>query len=272
MENKATRPQIKVEFGFSTSPNYDRAVAIAQKLAGYTISGEGRKQRHSLLFNIDQVNDFLFLEDIVREWKSTLYRLDEKDLGRRSPMGLLLCARYHQSSYRSSEYCGKRNYWGCRRVGDYLRTGHFEDDGTFLFDKERFLFEERDDLELLSACPFFRKDFMLRRLDELDDEIDPRTSDNWDYIFSYTGDPEGVHYVPQISREVNFADLEERGEKAWLTRLIPIPDEKWQEYADLGHIPELDIFIEEGWRLVNVVERNDVWYCILERQRGDIRR
>lgn len=266
MENKATRPQIKLEFGFSTSPKYERAVAMAQNLTGYKTWGEGRKQKQHISFSADQAEDFLFLMELVRDWKSTSYWLDEKDLGSRGPWQFLNCIRNHEKSFDSSKYCGKDNYWGCRQVGANLTAGHFEEEGIFKFDKKHYLFDQNDNLQLLSACPFFKKELMLERLEELDEEIDPRTSENWDYILWDMGVPMGVYFVPLFEKEAKFAELEERGEKAWRTRLLSIPDEKWQEYTVKGHVPDLDVYLEQGWTLVTVIERNEVWYCVLKRE------
>jgi hypothetical protein len=50
MTQMAERPQIRLEFGFSTSPSYERAVSIAQRLSNYISWGEGRKLKHQVTF------------------------------------------------------------------------------------------------------------------------------------------------------------------------------------------------------------------------------
>ena len=96
--------------------------------------------------------------------------------------------------------------------------------------------------------------------------IDPRTSQIWDYGRGYSDEIVGVSYVPQTKRaEIKFATVEDRGEKAWRTRIISIPDGDWMKYAGEGHLPEVDSLLEQGWRLVSVVARGEVWYCVLER-------
>jgi hypothetical protein len=77
--------QIKIEFGFSTSPNYQRAVAIAQELSGYTTWGEGRKLRHQVTFVAEEVEEFLHLSGLARKWKSTTFWLNEKELAPPTP-------------------------------------------------------------------------------------------------------------------------------------------------------------------------------------------
>jgi hypothetical protein len=259
------RPQIKIEFSFSTSPNYDKAVAIAQSLSGYKSWGEGRKLRHQVKFVAEEAEEFSQLGSLIYHWKSTTFWLNEKEC-KQSPFGVTYCIRDRLKAYDPNTYCGQDNYWGCRRVAYSLTTGKLDENGAFHFDKKRFLFNRKEELELLAACPFFDKELMLQRLDELDEVIDPRISENWDYYTDYSNTIVGVHFVPPGPHvEIEFATPEERGEKAWRTRIIAIPDKQWVEYAAQGHIPEADIFLEQGWRLVTVVARDEIWYCVLQR-------
>jgi hypothetical protein len=265
MDQTRGRSEIKVEFGFSTSPNYEKAVEIARGLSGYASWGEGRKLKHQVTLGVaDEVEEFLRLSALVREWKSTVFWLNEKDMGRWGPFRLLYCIRDRLNDYKPSTYCGQDNYWGCHLLRGSLITGHFDENGAFHFDKARFLFEEKEELEILAACPFFDRDIAMQRLEELDEVIDPRTSEKWDYYRDFSDTIRGVVFIPS-PEEVEFATLEERGEKAWNTRIITIPHEQWVEYAIQGRIHEVDILLEQGWRLVTVVEHDEVWYCVLQR-------
>ena len=264
MKKETERPQIKVEFGFSISPNYERAVDIAQGLSDYKTWGEGRKLRHQVTFVAEEAEKFSKLAGLVYNWKSTIFWLDEEEC--KSPLGITYCVRNRLNSYDPNVYCGEDNYWGCRRVADSLTTGEFDENGAFHFDKSRFLFNKKDELDFLEACPFFNRELVLQRLEALDDIIDPRTSENWDYSMGLSDTFEGVHFIPQPqTSEIKFATPDERGEKAWRTRIVTIPDEKWTKYAVQGNIPEVDILLEQGWGLVTVVPQNKVWYCILQR-------
>lgn len=266
MKQEREQPQIKIEFGFSTSPNYERAVAIAQKLTGYTTWGEGHKLKHQVTFVPEEVEDFLELALLVREWKSAVFWVDEKGYHDWTPLQYLHCIRDRLKAYDPTTYCEQDNYWGCRQVAYSLAEGEFDENGVFHFDKTRFLSRKKDRLDLLETCPFFDRELVLHRLEALDDIIDPRTSENWDYSMDYSNIIQGVYFVSQPqAREIKFATPDERGEKAWRTQIITIPDEKWVEYAEQGNIPEVDILLEQGWRLVTVILQNEVWYCILQR-------
>lgn len=264
MEQTTERPKIRLEFGFSTSPNYERAVSIAQRLSGYTSWGQGRKLKHQVTFAAEEAAEFLHLSGLVREWKSTIFWVNEKAMTGWAPFPLLRCIHDRVNDYEPDAYCGRDNYWGCCRMTHSLTTGQFDDIGAFHFDKAYFLFEEKEALELLAACPFFDRELVLQRLEELDEVIDPRTAENWDYYTGFADRAVGVYFVPP-AKKVELATLEERGEKAWHTRIIAIPDERWVAYAAQGHIPEADALLEQGWRLVTVVARNEVWYCVLQR-------
>ena len=263
MKQGTQRPQIKIEFGFSLSPNYNRAITIAQNLSAYKTWGEGRNLRHQVTFTPEKAEEFNQLGNLVYHWKSTIFWLDEEEC-KYSPFGITYCVRDRLKFYEPDSYCGQDNYWGCRRVAYSLTTGEFDENGVFHFDKRRFLFQKRDDLDLLEACPFFDRALVLQRLEALDDVIDPRKSENWDYSMDFSKTIEGVHFIShRPASEIKFATPDERGEKAWRTRIITISNEKWREYAEQGHIPEIDILLEQGWRLVTVVTQDEVWYCVL---------
>jgi hypothetical protein len=78
MTQMAERPQIRPEFGFSTSPSYERAVSIAQSLSNYISWGEGRKLKHQVTFANEEAEEFLQLSGLVQEWKSTIFWVNEK--------------------------------------------------------------------------------------------------------------------------------------------------------------------------------------------------
>jgi hypothetical protein len=73
-----------------------------------------------------------------------------------------------------------------------------------------------------------------------------------------------VRFVEE-REEVQLAGIEERGEKAWRTRIVMISNDDWLRYAELGHIPEVDELCEQGWYLVNVIPSGDKWFCLLNR-------
>jgi hypothetical protein len=237
---------------------------MAQQLSGYTSWGEGRKLKHQVAFVAEEAEEFLQLAGLVREWKSTIFWVNDRAMTGWAPFPLLRCIRDRVNDYEPATYCARDNLWGCHRLTNSLTTGKFDENGAFHFDKARFLFEEKEELELLAACPFFDRELVLQSLEELDEVIDPRTSENWDYRVGYPNRVIGVYFV-RPAKEVEFATLEERGEEAWRTRIVTISDQQWQEYSEQGHIPEVDALLEQGWLLTTVVPRNEVWYCILQR-------
>jgi hypothetical protein len=264
MKQDAELPQIRLEFGFSTSPSYERAVSIARGLSSYVTWGEGRALKHQVTFAAEEVEEFLQLALLVRKWKSAIFWVDGKGYNEWTPLRHLHCIRERVTAYEPDAYCGQDNYWGCRQVTNSLRTGEVDKSGVFHFDKDRFRFEQKKELDLLETCPFFDRELVLQRLDELDKVIDPRTSEDWDYYTGLSDTVVGVYYVLR-AEEVEFPTLEERGEKAWHTRIISIPDGQWVKYAAQGRIPEVDVLVEQGWRLIAVIARDEMWYCVLER-------
>lgn len=72
---------IYIEFGYSVSKNFKKAVNIIQKFPSYSCLGEEKKVIHSC--HINSINDFLFLITdiekllfIINNWKSTIIKLN----------------------------------------------------------------------------------------------------------------------------------------------------------------------------------------------------
>jgi len=72
--------EIVIEFGYSTSPNYDHALVLAQKADRYETSGEGRKIRHRSFFKLSNFSNLERLFEIASGWKSFALFIDEEML------------------------------------------------------------------------------------------------------------------------------------------------------------------------------------------------
>jgi hypothetical protein len=75
-------PQFKVtiEFGYKTSPNYEKAVDLARRNPTYYEEGEGEWIRHSATYTPEDVEDLFELFNLVHEWEKTEVLVNHKKI------------------------------------------------------------------------------------------------------------------------------------------------------------------------------------------------
>ena len=70
-----------LSFGFSRSPNYERAIAVARRIPGYSEAGEGRHRMHAVPITHERFDDVTELVDLTRGWKSMRLLVDDVQAG-----------------------------------------------------------------------------------------------------------------------------------------------------------------------------------------------
>jgi hypothetical protein len=78
--NAAKSFRITVSFGYRMTPDYKRALAIAQRNPTYREEGEGEWIRHSAVYTPAEVEDLFRLFNIVHDWDSTEILVNHKKL------------------------------------------------------------------------------------------------------------------------------------------------------------------------------------------------
>lgn len=191
--------QVEINFGRSSSPNYDRAVSICEKIPTYEVSGEAQSIRHTIRLPITEVELLINLYDLVGSWRSSQMLINGHAATKKNLTYYGVgCYRSRQKAFNREQYCfGKHEYaaniWGCTRLnmpinecgGRWLDYGEFDESGVWHFDKERI----RHDLEISinenELCPVLSRKRVLETLDRLPNTIDPRSDNNWQYRTNY---------------------------------------------------------------------------------------
>lgn len=205
-EDRVTMPvtegqvaNVEISFGYSSSPNFNKAIEICQNLPSYTATGEGKHAQYKVSLPITEVELVITVFELVGSWKSSQMLINghaatKKDL---TYYGVG-CYRNRQKAYKPDQYCfGEREYdaniWGCKRLGmpinewggGWLDYGKFDRSGVWHFDKNRI----KHELELLlkenELCPVLDRKRVLETLDNLPDSINPKKDTNWQYRTSY---------------------------------------------------------------------------------------
>jgi RNA polymerase subunit RPABC4/transcription elongation factor Spt4 len=198
--DKATKPILQVEpanveiaFGYSSSPNYVKAVTLCKNIPSYSEKGEGKGATHLISLPITEIELIINIFELVGSWKSSQMLID----GKRSTKSNLVyhgigCYRQRQQSLDPKQYCfgsGEWNYniWGCFRLGmpflagTWLTHGMFDGNGAWSLDKNKILKDLQSKIHENSLCPILNREFIVNTLNSLPDYINPKEDDNWEY-------------------------------------------------------------------------------------------
>jgi len=257
--------KICIQFGFSTSLNYDRVLSIATTFRTYSCTGEGRKIKHQMTFEPEKIDDLIKLSDLIHDWRSAIYLLNAQEVKYYKFDYFVRCIKNKLEDDDSINYCNNNNPWGCHKIGTTITTGKYDKNGNFHFDKKRFLNQQKAQLQLLSACPYFNKESVLKQIDNQSPVINPDTDNNWTYNSDYREEIDGIIYEPITSGEFQIPEKYHANEKIRHTKLIAINEDEWTNNVELGYLSDIEPFLRDGWLIVNITNKNDSWYCILQR-------
>lgn len=118
-----SRIQIKIKFGHSRSSSYGYAVDFASKFPSYAESGKGCQKRHSVAFDVNDIDAAIHLWEMVSGWKSSCLMINNKISSKKDLVyGPLGCYRKRQNDPVPGQYCfypdsSAQNIWGCFRLG-----------------------------------------------------------------------------------------------------------------------------------------------------------
>lgn len=70
--------KITLEFGYKTSPDYEKAVTLAKKNPAYKEDGSGEWLRHSATYAPEDVDDLFELFSLVHDWNTTEVLVNHK--------------------------------------------------------------------------------------------------------------------------------------------------------------------------------------------------
>ncbi len=288
-----TRNEVVLEFGHAhTSPDYGRAVELAQSISTHSQKGLGRQLRHFVTLTEAEAEKWIALYSIVQNWKSSVVRNGELNNSARGNEWTFRCYLERCKAVDKEGYCFKDNWIGCQRVS----VGHslLLDDGVGSFvgkdkfkpDKDAIKPRVASAINRYGLCPAFSLARSNEQIDKLPEVIDLKTNREWelrverDYVT-------GVTRLIGITRTMvsNVAEppairdeeLDELGitlpkirdhDRAWEHKIVVVSHRQWAESARSGSVPQLAELSQHGWQLVTVVYVEGEWHCILQRLTG----
>lgn len=105
------------------------------------------------------------------------------------------CYKLRQKAYVPREYCfgdskqhPARNPWGCWQAKmplgselEWLSYGHFDTDGTFIFDKKKIAHYVFANIEEFRGCPALNMNHIRKVLKIFPETINPKIDKDWKY-------------------------------------------------------------------------------------------
>ncbi len=146
---------VEISFGYSSSPNYQKAVDICNNIPTHKETGKDKQVHHTIILSITEIELILNLFELVGSWKSSRMLIN----GQIATKSTLVyngigCYRKMKKAYNPMQYCfGEKEYdfnlWGCQKLnmplnewgGGWLEYGQLDSKGIWHFDKERIKHE-----------------------------------------------------------------------------------------------------------------------------------
>ncbi|ATW24122.1 hypothetical protein [Candidatus Formimonas warabiya] len=190
-------PEITLEFGKSTSQNYDLAVEYIKKNPTYTETGQGKSVKHTANYSLANINPFFELYDLVSGWKSTAIYMGGQQIPSQKICQSMYCYKQREKAFDPDEYCcgrddaynGNDNDFGCRHTGIDVYGWHglngfgeIKSDGSFAVDKNRLIHAVSTNLEPYLLCPALNPKKIEQKLKAFPDTINPKTNKSWEYV------------------------------------------------------------------------------------------
>jgi len=212
---------VSLSFGKSSSPNYNKAVMLAEKSPQYIETvGTDDNIIHQAVYSDESSEylSFVSLYELVQTWKSTFVIINEEVVDRKIVGGLNYC---YGDKIRSGDpdFCFGASYmtenpFGCHRLqisqfnNPWWTFGEFNNKGIWIIDKDSILNRIKEYSAPYIHCPSFSMERVLEGLDKLPDIIDLKRNRNW--IRNGDGlEPKGSH----VTNSITLTTTDSRREK-----------------------------------------------------------
>jgi RNA polymerase subunit RPABC4/transcription elongation factor Spt4 len=198
VDAKEAVPQqgITIEFGYSSSQNYDFAVAEAKKFPVYMAFGNQKRIRHRVVIQPDEISQVTELVNYTQGWKTSRIYENGEPSTFQVVFGFGWCYQQRRSSFKPELYCfgyereWDLNLWGCtqarmpfRESADWFSYGKWmSKDGDWQFDKERIHHELQTALYPYRFCPAIQLELVKEVLDAIPVVVNPKKSKDWEFV------------------------------------------------------------------------------------------
>lgn len=197
---------VTIEFFYSTSANFDFAVAAAQKFKRFYQHGEGKKAVYRVTFGRDEMHIAVELVDFLKGWRKRAVYINGEKVTWDSVFSFGWCFKKRMSSFKPDFYCFgyENNYdinvWGCLQAhmpfhdrSQWFTWGRWlNKKGDWKFDKERIRHELQKNLYKYRFCPSIQLGLVQEVLNALPDQVNPNKDKNWIFVDTWDTSTPGL--------------------------------------------------------------------------------
>ncbi|MBI4708206.1 MAG: hypothetical protein HY761_09850 [Candidatus Omnitrophica bacterium] len=183
---------LTIEFYQSTSPRFRFILLEAQKHKTFNHS----KDIYSVTFTREESDQSYRMSQFLKGFRNKYVFIDGKEMPWDEVFHYCNCYALRKLSHDPVQYChgDARQYpafnpWRCIQTmmplssdTEWLCYGHFDLDGTFIFDKERIKHYLLANTHKFRFCPAFNTIVILKVLDLFPETVNPRVDSNWKYV------------------------------------------------------------------------------------------
>jgi hypothetical protein len=211
IDNHIGEWQVCISFGKSSSPNFEKALFVAQSAPHYIETKNEKGQPiYQSFWGRDQFLRFVALYEAVNNWKSCFVFINNELVDRKIVGGINYCCG---DKIRSGDprFCFGASSWtenpfGCHRAqmhtgrDAWYTFGVMDKHGIFHVDIDRIVEELRSRLKLYVYCPELNMDEIIAAARRLPKKINPRKESQWEYITYHLPDETPVYGVAPQNR------------------------------------------------------------------------
>ncbi|MBF0467103.1 MAG: hypothetical protein HQK88_15405 [Nitrospirae bacterium] len=195
---------LTVSFGKSSSNNFAQVLSSIQIHPGYQLKqGPNKEEIHELNFNAEEILQFDELWLRIKNWKSTIVKINNEIIDKRDISKLLICYRDKLKQkitnplfcFGASPYT--YNLFGCHRtmIRDGAGTlsqcwydlGKFINNNVFQVNKEEIAGKLIKEIYPYRICPALRRDKIIRGYNIIPSKIDISKEQGWSIDNNYDG-------------------------------------------------------------------------------------
>lgn len=193
---------ITIEFGYSSSANFDFAIQEAELFSSFKQFGEGKKIQNRVNLQTSEIASSVELVKYIKEWKGSRIYVDGERSSWEAVYSFLWCYEKRNSSYRPELYCFgyendyELNIWGCiqchmpfKEHAKWVEWGRWlNNNPDWEFDKEHIAHELQKELYSYRFCPAINLELVKDAISALPEKINPKQNKNWKFVESWGDD------------------------------------------------------------------------------------
>ena len=185
---------LTVSFESRGCEHFDEILEIVSRWDSVKRSGAGEETTVTARLRLNEIGKATPVIGRIAECEVSSASINEKGV-ELDPYSPLHCLIEKETGFEGKSYCesGLFRRFGCHQfdhpvlvLQHYSDSGYVDSEkGVFVFDKPRLEGEAREEIARLEVCPYFSDKPILKELNKIPSEVDPKTDDGWAWVDTF---------------------------------------------------------------------------------------